>query len=318
MAYQSVSLERELFIKSIYTIHYYEYQNDFYFDGERHDFWEFQCVDTGAAEVVTDNGCYTLSRGQVIFHRPNEFHTLKATGRTAPRVVVISFACDSPCMKFFENKVLNFSDTERSILGRIIAEARNCFSSPMDDPYLEQMKKKENIPFGAQQLLILYLEELLIHMIRRCTNSHYSASAGIYDPCQTTSDVCREIIHYLEQHIRESLTIQEISRNNMIGHSQLQKIFREEYQCGVIEFFTRMKICQTAYPGKRYELYSDFRFSWLFFYPLFFPAVQETVRNDAYRICHFHKGNIRASPEQELSIIHKIPSQLRIKNTNNP
>ena len=59
-------------------------------------------------------------------------------------------------MKFFENKVLNFSDTERSILGRIIAEARNCFSSPMDDPYLEQMKKKENIPFGAQQLLILY------------------------------------------------------------------------------------------------------------------------------------------------------------------
>ena len=112
MAYQSVSLERELFIKSIYTIHYYEYQNDFYFDGERHDFWEFQCVDTGAAEVVTDNGCYTLSRGQVIFHRPNEFHTLKATGRTAPRVVVISFACDSPCMKFFENKVLNFSDTE--------------------------------------------------------------------------------------------------------------------------------------------------------------------------------------------------------------
>lgn len=242
MAYQSVSLEQELFIKSIYTIHYYEYQNDFYFDGERHDFWEFQCVDTGAAEVVTDNGCYTLSRGQVIFHRPNEFHTLKATGRTAPRVVVISFACDSPCMKFFENKVLNFSDTERSILGRIIAEARNCFSSPMDDPYLEQMKKKENIPFGAQQLLILYLEELLIHMIRRCTNSHYSASAGIYDPCQTTSDVCREIIHYLEQHIRESLTIQEISRNNMIGHSQLQKIFREEYQCGVIEFFTRMKI----------------------------------------------------------------------------
>ena len=90
MAYQSVSLERELFIKSIYTIHYYEYQNDFYFDGERHNFWEFQCVDTGAAEVVTDNGCYTLSRGQVIFHRPNEFHTLKATGRTAPRVVVIS------------------------------------------------------------------------------------------------------------------------------------------------------------------------------------------------------------------------------------
>ncbi len=82
------------FHKSIYTIHYYEYQNDFHFDGERHDFWEFQCVDNGAAEVVTDNGCHTSHRGQVIFHRPNEFHTLKATGKTAPSIIVISFCCE--------------------------------------------------------------------------------------------------------------------------------------------------------------------------------------------------------------------------------
>ena len=42
--------------------------------------------------------------------------------------------------------------------------------------------------------------------------------------------------------MRQSLTIEDISKNNMIGRSQLQKLFREEYQCGVIEFFSRMKI----------------------------------------------------------------------------
>lgn len=242
MAFESVYLEKELSIDSIYTVHYYEYRNDFQFDGERHNFWEFQCVDKGVAEVMTDSGNHILTHSQVIFHRPNEFHTLKATKKSAPNIIVISFSCHSPCMKFFENKVLEFSESERSILGRIIAEARNCFSSPLDDPYLEKMEKNTVIPFGSQQLLTLYLEELLIHMIRRYTIAHYSASAGIYDPCQTTSDTCREIIHYLEQHVRESLTIQEISRNNMIGRSQLQKLFREEYQCGVIEFFSRMKI----------------------------------------------------------------------------
>lgn len=242
MAFESVHLEKELSIDSIYTVHYYEYRNDFQFDGERHDFWEFQCVDKGVAEVMTDNGNHILTHSQVIFHRPNEFHTLKASRKSAPNIIVVSFSCHSPCMKFFENKVLEFSESERSILGRIIAEARNCFTSPLDDPYLEKMEKKPEIPFGSQQLLTLYLEELLIHMIRRYTIAHYSASAGIYDPCQTTSDTCREIIHYLEQHVRESLTIQEISRNNMIGRSQLQKLFREEYQCGVIEFFSRMKI----------------------------------------------------------------------------
>ena len=242
MAYQSIQLDQELFVSDIYTIHYYEYRNDFHFDGERHDFWEFQCVDKGAAEVITDNGTYTLTRSQVIFHRPNEFHTLKANGRTAPNIIVISFACNSPCMKFFENKILEFSDTERSILGRIIAEARNCFASPLDNPYLEKMIKKSTVPFGSQKLLTLYLEELLIHMIRRYTIAHYSASAGIYDSCQTSSETCRNIIHYLGEHVRQSLTIEDISKDNMIGRSQLQKLFREEYQCGVIEFFSRMKI----------------------------------------------------------------------------
>ena len=145
-------------------------------------------------------------------------------------------------MNFFENKVLEFSDTERSILGRIIAEARNCFASPLDTPYLEKMEKKDDIPFGAQKLLTLYLEELLIHVIRRYTMAHYSASAGIYDSCQSTSEACRNIIHYLEQHIRESMTIDGISKSNIIGRSQLQKLFRDQYQCGVIEFFSRMKI----------------------------------------------------------------------------
>lgn len=242
MAYQSVPLEQELLIKDIYTIHYCEYKNEFHFDGERHDFWEFQFVDKGAAEVVTDTGCHTLAHSQVIFHKPNEFHTLKAAGRTAPNIIVVSFSCDSPCMSFFENQILEFSDTERSILGRIIAEARNCFASPMDDPYLEKMRKKDTILFGSQQLLILYLEELLIHVIRRYTIAHYSASAGIYDSSQTTSDTCKNIIHYLGEHVRNSLTIEEISKDNMIGRSQLQKLFREEYQCGVIEFFSRMKI----------------------------------------------------------------------------
>ena len=104
------------------------------------------------------------------------------------------------------------------------------------------MIKKNEIPFGSQRLLTLYLEELLIHMIRRYTIAHYSASAGIYDSCQTSSETCRSIIHYLGDHLRQSLTIEDISKDNMIGSSQLQKLFREEYQCGVIEFFSRMKV----------------------------------------------------------------------------
>ena len=144
-------------------------------------------------------------------------------------------------MKFFEDKILEFSDTERSILGLIIAEARHCFSSPLDNPYTEKMEKRSDIPFGSQQLLILYLEQLLIHMLRRYTTTPRYPSTILNDS-SSISTASRKIVNYFEEHIRDSITIEDVCHDNLIGRSQLQKLFREEYGCGVIEFFSHMKI----------------------------------------------------------------------------
>ena len=47
---------------------------------------------------------------------------------------------------------------------------------------------------------------------------------------------------YLKAHICGYVTIEDICRENLIGRSQLQKIFREQHNCGVIDCFTKMKV----------------------------------------------------------------------------
>lgn len=242
MAYECMYLNTDINIEKIYTVHYFEYRNDFHFAGERHNFWEFQCVDKGEAEVCTDDGPHILSHGQAIFHKPNEFHTLTATGKNAPNVVVVSFACDSPCMKFFEKRILNISDTERNLIGLLIAEARRCLSSPLDDPYLQKMEIRKDSLFGSQQLIKLYLEQILIYMIRRHTIPQLSIPVNKFVDLKSSSATYNKILFYLEEHIREYLSIEDICHDNLIGRSQLQKLFREQHQCGVIDFFSRMKI----------------------------------------------------------------------------
>lgn len=242
MAYESIYLEEEIRIEKIYTVHYFEYRNDFHFAGERHNFWEFQCVDKGEAEVCTDDGTHLLGRGQIIFHKPNEFHSLTATGKNAPNIVVVSFECNSPSMSFFENRTLKLSDSERNLIGMLIAEARRCISTPLDDPYLEKMEKRPDSLFGSQQLIRLYLEQMLISMVRRYTIPQLSIPIGKYVNLQHNSATYNKIIFYLEEHIREYVSIEDICHDNLIGRSQLQKLFRENHHCGVIEFFSRMKI----------------------------------------------------------------------------
>ena len=47
---------------------------------------------------------------------------------------------------------------------------------------------------------------------------------------------------YLERHIGEQLTIERISRDNLIGVSQLKKLFRSYQGSGVMEYFNHLKI----------------------------------------------------------------------------
>ena len=63
--------------------------------------------------------------------------------------------------------MLKLSDSERNLMGMLIAEARRCIATPLDDPYTEKMEKKEDFLFGSQQLIRIYLEQMLIYMIRR-------------------------------------------------------------------------------------------------------------------------------------------------------
>lgn len=82
MQYKSVSLENKLVIPEIFTIHYFEYTNTFSFEGESHDFWEFIYVDKGEVNILMDRTPLTLRKGEIAFHKPNEFHMVKAAGKS--------------------------------------------------------------------------------------------------------------------------------------------------------------------------------------------------------------------------------------------
>lgn len=249
MSYLGVNLKKIISVGKIYSIHYFEYMSDFSFEGERHNFWEFICVDKGEVRVTSDQSSFVLKKGEIAFHQPNEFHNVKATGEIAPNLVVISFECHDPAMEFFRRQVLKIDELERNLLANIIIEARNCFSCRLDDPYLQNMPQKETPDiFGAEQMIQNYLEHFLIHMIRRYFSpaahtkpSHFNAPSKAAKT-KNDLDIFNLINDYLESNINMHLTIDQICHDNLIGRSQLQKIFKEHTGLGIIEYFSNMKI----------------------------------------------------------------------------
>ncbi len=245
MAYVKTYLKREIVIDSIITIHYFEYTKDFVFHGESHDFWEFLYVDGGSVLVTAGDQEVLLNAGDIIFHKPNEFHAFKSTGKSSLNLVACSFVTYSPAIQFFANKFFTLNEKERNIISLIISEAKQTFRTPMHIPFVEQVLFKPETPFASQQLILLYIELFLIV----CRRFHSANASHKNVPKQLTvgnhntkKELFNQITSYMHTHICEQLTVQNICDAFSISRSTLHTVFYDRKGCGPMDFFNHLKI----------------------------------------------------------------------------
>ena len=261
MAYQGITLTDEFHIEELFSLHYFEYMNSFFYPGESHNFWEFVCVDKGEVTIGADEKTHTLKRGQIAFHKPGEFHWVKAGGGIAPNLVVISFSCTGTMMDFFRDKILLIDEAERRLLAKIVMEAGDFLTGRLDNPYQTTLQVNPCAPAASGQLIRLYLEQLIISLYRRfhieyevlpeAASVSPNDVSGLKRPGRALektikenvdADLFAQITAYLERNLSAQITIEKICRENLVGRSRLQKLFQEQTQMGIIEYFSKMKI----------------------------------------------------------------------------
>lgn len=234
-------LKQDISIDSIYTVHYFEFAKNYIFEGESHPFWEFVYVDKGEVDAVRDGEVIHLTKGQIIFHKPDEFHTLMADGKSAPNILIVSFDCKSEAMRFFENKVTCIGDHERRLMATIIAESETAFSTPLDDPWTIHLERRENTDIGCEQFIRISLEWLLLSILRSNSTKQPSAPVSLIKD-NRQNEIFDKTVKYMEENLDKQLMLSEICRDNLVGRSYLQKLFREKTGGGAIDYFNRLKI----------------------------------------------------------------------------
>lgn len=240
--YVVVPLTDIIQVMGIISIHYFEYSKNFVFEGEEHDFWELVYVDRGEVEIIAGANGLRLKQGEMIFHKPNEFHNIWADGRIAPNIIVIAFDCHSNAMEYFNGKILEISQKAKDLLSGIIVERKNAFKGPFDDPYIKQMIKRKDGDDGGEQMIKIYLEQLLIHLIRRggvVSNVERSSNAIAE---RTYTNITSKIAEYLKKKLYQNLSLDEISREFRISKSYLVYAFRQGMGDSLIKYFTHLKM----------------------------------------------------------------------------
>ncbi len=242
MEFVRTVLEQEFQISQIVSLHYFEFAKDFLYKGEKHNFWEFLYVDKGEAEVMADDSGYQLKQGDIIFHKPNEFHSVWANKVIAPNLIVLSFECMSPAMSNFEEKIFNLGDSERDLLAVILKEGMNTFMPPFDQYWINTLNKRQDTPFGSQQMIKLSLEMLLISLVRKAESGLKETRLSSLAKERSEHDILKRIKEFMNANLSENITLEQVCKYSNMGKTQLKTLFKSKTGKSVIEYFKFLKI----------------------------------------------------------------------------
>jgi len=135
MSERKKDIKREFLIEQILCPFDRQFQKDFSFSGESHDFWEIVFVKDGKLEVTEDENVYWLSGGNIVFHAPMEFHRLKSSGNTLPKVINLSFKARGRIPEELSKGVFELDFVEKKEFVRIYQLAERFVNNPESDGF---------------------------------------------------------------------------------------------------------------------------------------------------------------------------------------
>lgn len=236
LEYKLKSFSYAITVSRIANLHYFEFTNEFCTTKDRHAFCELLYVDSGFITVDADNYKGVVKENQLIIHRNNEEHSLSCPGNEASNVIIIGFECNCCELDVFSASPVTLNEVQKKILTEIIKEGRNVFEPPYDIPNQKDMRKKKEYPFGADQLIKLKLENLLIELIRSKTITYNSERDEIID--SNISEVGR----YIRENYKEKIRLSELSFLFGTNCTTLCNKFHIAYGETIISYINKLKI----------------------------------------------------------------------------
>lgn len=239
--YYKHKIENLLIVNKIVTIHYFEFDKRFCAPIESHDFWELVYADKGDIVCTADGKETVLTEGEMLFHKPNEAHSLRANGVSAPNVFIVSFECKSEAVRFFEGRKIAVDKTLIKFIYAIIEEGKRTFDLPYSDPNLKKMLLQKKPALGGQQMIKNYLELLLVSLMRSETEKENPEA--VFLPREELGErVAEQVISFLKSNLYKKLEIADVCVGVHYNKSYVCKQFKQATGRTVIAYFTQLKI----------------------------------------------------------------------------
>jgi len=221
-SYDSLRVERQFRVESIYTFWYQEKEQGFLFPGESHPMAELTYVDQGALHSVADGQDLLLKQGDLVIYGPNQWHMQYADIGVAPRFVTISFELQGMELAPLMNRKFTAPQNVVTLLQNMLREQERM------DPF-------------SNEIILSQLNLLLLFLLRE-TASPRGGKLQTSNAIHSENEIIRQAQQYISSHIREKLSVPLVARQVDVSPSYLTALFHKNLQISPGEYIRRIKL----------------------------------------------------------------------------
>lgn len=221
--YPPLEMESDLHIGKIHTLFYQEKKADFRFKGEKHDFWEFTCVDKGSLYTNVDGTACRLEKGDAVFYGCGQYHIQKAYGTESVCFTTVTFDMD------FSN-----SDCLSNRKFKTDAGLRDKLSSLLDEAGHNRLYSND--------MAICILKEIVIGMLRLSDDKSFSYNRGSYTTLRSENETIDKCIRYIKANITNRLTVGDIASCIPISPSHLSVLFKKHTGMSIMKYANEYRL----------------------------------------------------------------------------
>jgi len=231
-------------INKIFSANLFDLAPDFATPENRHEYWEFVYVNSGIILSTSRGKTVEMCQGQMIFNRPDTVHTSVCNGKSGAVIFSMIFDCPSLALDIFDRLCLTVPQNAMIILKNLIDECEKTYNVSVFP-----LSRRNNAPFGGEQLIKSYLEALLLLLIRKKKENDIRISEQAEKsekklPETRKSSLSEEICEFLSSHLYERGTLDQLSEHFHFGKVYLCDIFKKNMGTTIIGYHTDLKITE--------------------------------------------------------------------------
>lgn len=209
---------------TLYTLLYHEKELGFQFKGEQHECWELTYVDKGSLyNVIGEGQEYLLHQGELMLFAPGQWHRQYADENVSACYMTITFDMQLGEPELLAGRVFQSDYEIKGLLEKI-------------------MQEKEAHLIYSNDLILCYLKELLIRLLRVQKLEYIIHKADTEMKHTIESDIVADVMQYVKNNLEKKLTVSQIAKTIPISSNYLSTLFRKNTGKHLVEYIAAEKM----------------------------------------------------------------------------